>query len=507
MEPNNRLKRADESGVEYIVRRVREVLAGDGTKIELTTEGADHSGSTVVTFDYGDAPRGQIDTSPSGLTVSLGPKPTTPHPMLVHQFTKVVGDTVMEITKRRYASVVLRVDKKVHLDHDLNLWHLTTIATQRALFTGGQLKSKAASYPGPVVRVAWPDHIDKQDGFDTSLRDAREHNVARLLAGMPTNLLNTTTFAESLLELFREHEKVGACKLVRGTGEPSDEQYARMGLLQAVGSGSCIPPRVIAIIVDPENGPTEKREVLVGKGLVFDNGGNNIKPDGGRGMRGDKGGACALVSVALATINNRVRLNHTTVFVFGITENALGSKAYRPDDVLVAYNGTTVEVWNTDAEGRLVLHDCISWISEILEIGLEDRVISIATLTGGTVIALGAQYTAMYLKESPWRLDEVHELEQRGIDVGDPLNILHSDSAETETLASKVADIANAAAKKERHAQQGAAFVTSAVPKDADYIHLDIAGSAGDFSGGNGCQPGTSLPGGILFLNDLLLGH
>lgn len=507
MKPNPRVRSEGETGVEYIVRRIREVLAGDGTVVELAHNNEEDEAS--VLFWHSTSPCGQLDVQRNGhIHVSLGEKPPPERLMLPHQFMKVVADTVLELGRRRHASAVLRVMRTVKIQGESNIRKLMVIAAQRALLMGGQLKSKMADYTGPKIRIGWANDARDEQEFDSALAFAREQNVARLLAGMPTNLLGTETFAETI------HETANDMPITHHTwqflgdnGEPTEEEYARMGLLQAVGRASVDKPRVIAIQIDPVSGPTEKRRVLVGKGLVNDTGGLNLKPDGGRDMRGDKGGACALLALALTTARLQADLRVSTVFVFGIVENCIGSHAYRPGDVLTAYDGKTVEVWNTDAEGRLVLYDCIAWIGDHLKLGEGDVVVTIATLTGGAVIALGAQYTALYLKESPWRLEEVRRLEQTGLDLGDPVNILHWDEAEAATLGSKVADTANAAPKKERPAQQGATFVMGAVPKGVDFMHLDIAGSNGDFSGGNGCQPGTVLPGGIGFLAGLLLSN
>ncbi len=502
MNPNSRVRGEGETIVEYVDRRIQEVLSGDGTVVELAHDSEEDE--TSVLFWQSASPCGQLDVQRNGhIHVSLGEKPPADRLMLPHQFMKVVADTVLELSRRRHASVVLRVMRTVKIQDEANVRKLVTIAAQRALLMGGQLKSKVGDYTGPKIRIGWANDAEDEEGFNSALAFAREQNVARLLAGMPTNLLGTSTLVLVIKQTFATAESAGDCKI----SEPGLDEYARMGLLQAVARASPEQARVIAIQIDPPTGPTKQRRVLVGKGLVNDTGGLNLKPDGGRDMRGDKGGACALIALALTTMRKRARLRESVVFIFCIVENCIGSNAYRPGDVITAYDGKTVEVWNTDAEGRLALYDGVAWAADHYKLGKGDTVITVATLTGGAVIALGKSYTALYLKDSPWRGGEIRMLEQLGLESGDPVNNLHWDEAEAGTLASKVADIANAAASKERHAQQGATFVMGAVPKDVDFMHLDIAGSSGDFSGGNGCQPGTVLPGGIGFLAALLLSN
>lgn len=488
MKPNPRLRQPSESNVNYIVRRATEVREGDGHKVIVVVTEEMSSDAIEVILDYGDAPRGQVNQiGGDGLSVSLGKKPKSDRPILPHELQKLAGDIVMELARRRVTSATMC--------SMIGQEEILAFGAQIALLRGGEHKSKIGDYDGPQIGILVESQEDKP-AVEAAVQNALDMNVGRLLTGMPTNLLGTNTLAEVI--------RVGAERAGLTLFEPTEEQYARMGLLNAVGQASHEKPRVLAIRIDPTSGPTKNKRVFVGKGLVFDNGGNNLKTNGGRGMRADKGGACALVAATLMTAHQREALQTSVVFVFGIVENCIGPGAYRPDDVLTAYDGKTVMIHNTDAEGRLVLYDCVAWISEELKLGEGDLVVTIATLTGGAVIALGKSYTALYLKDSPHRLEEVRQLEAQGLACGDPVNVLHI-GGEAEILASKVADLTNASEDKSGHAQQGAYFATKAVPEAADFLHLDIAGSSGDFSGGNGCQPGTALPGGMGFLMTLIL--
>ena len=282
-------------------------------------------------------------------------------------------------------------------------------------------------------------------------------------------------------------------------GQPTDEEYARMGLLNAVAQGNGGNRCVFAIRIDPIDGPTDKVTAYVGKSLVYDSGGYSLKPSASmRTMKGDMTGGAVLFGVALSLMRNRHQLKHSVVLVWTITKNMVGPDGYVPDDVVCAFSGKTVEIDNTDAEGRLALADAMAWICTKVPVS---QLVPICTLTGAAVVALGTAATAMHLKNSRRRIDEVGELEALSFKVGDPVNILHHFPLGAEILGSKIADIKNAGGgKSAAGSQQGFAFLLAHAPEDVDVRELDIAGPAGDFTQSDGIQVGTGRPAGTWFI-------
>jgi len=200
---------------------------------------------------------------------------------------------------------------------------------------------------------------------------------ARDLANEPGNMVNPVSLAE-IAASFAE-ERGLAC-------EVWDEKRLaaeKMGALLAVGSGSTTPPRLIHLTYSPK-GKTKKRIVFVGKGITFDSGGLNLKPaDYLKTMKGDKSGACNVLGIMKGVVALKPKAE-----VHGIiaaAENMPGGNAFRPDDIIKARNGKTIEIDNTDAEGRLVLADALALASELKP----DVVVDMATLTGACAVALG----------------------------------------------------------------------------------------------------------------------
>lgn len=168
--------------------------------------------------------------------------------------------------------------------------------------------------------------------------------------------------------------------------DENDLEKEKMNAFLAVNRASNNPPRLIHLAYKPKG--AKKRIVLVGKGLTYDCGGLSLKPaDYMVTMKADKSGGCAVMGIiqAIAALGVKVEVHS----IIGAAENMIGGNAYKPDDVLVSREGKTIEVRNTDAEGRLVLADCLSYAQDLNP----DVLIDFATLTGACVVALG-EYTS-----------------------------------------------------------------------------------------------------------------
>ncbi|MCY9785728.1 leucyl aminopeptidase [Nocardiopsis sp. EMB25] len=244
---------------------------------------------------------------------------------------------------------------------------------------------------------------------------------------------------------------------------------AGFGAILGVGQGSSRPPRLVQLSYTPQN-PTE-HVVLVGKGITFDTGGLSLKPnDNMMLMKTDMSGSAVVLAVlsALASVGASVRVTG----LLPLAENAFSGSATRVGDVLTTYSGTTVEVLNTDAEGRLVLADAIGYaVSELAP----DLLVDVATLTGAAKVALGTGTGALYSDDDT----VAAELERAGRDSGEPLWRMPLTDAYTETTESRVADLANIGTRGRDFGPAGAteaALFLREFTGDVPWAHLDIAG-------------------------------
>ncbi|NTV28516.1 MAG: leucyl aminopeptidase [Candidatus Omnitrophica bacterium] len=264
--------------------------------------------------------------------------------------------------------------------------------------------------------------------------------------------------------------------IVRGKGNVSLEVLDRkkmlarkFGLLLAVNQGSNKEPRVL-IARYRGAGKKEPYTAVVGKGLTFDSGGLNLKPTGHiETMRSDMSGAAAVIAVLKTALELKIKKN--IIFACAIAENAIDANAYKPGDVVVGYSGKSVEIGNTDAEGRLVLADVLSYI---VDKDKPARIIDIATLTGAVVVALGHDYSGLVSNNDS--LAEELLASARATD--DRLWRLPNYPELKDSMKSKIADIKNTSNwRGAGGTMTGAEFLRQFVDKTT-WAHLDIAGTA-----------------------------
>ena len=246
-------------------------------------------------------------------------------------------------------------------------------------------------------------------------------------------------------------------------------QQKKFGLLLAVNKGASKEPRVV--IVQYNGGKkNDLYTAFIGKGLTFDSGGLNLKPSGSmETMREDMSGAAAVIGALKAVFDLKIKKN--LIFAFGAAENAIDANSYKPGDVFIGYSGKTVEIGNTDAEGRLVLADVISYVIDRYK---PARVIDLATLTGACVVGLGRDYAGLMSNNDAlaaaimtsadvtddrvWRLPMYPELK--------------------DMIKSKVADIKNTSNQRGCAGSMTAAEFLHGFVGKTPWAHLDIAGTA-----------------------------
>ena len=287
------------------------------------------------------------------------------------------------------------------------------------------------------------------------------------LVDTPTNALHTTAF---VAEARAVAERTGA-ELTVIDGEAL--QTAGFGGLWAVGKAAVHGPALVSLRHQPE-GAT--REVAwVGKGIVYDTGGLSIKDKLGMvGMKGDMGGAAAVLAAFEAAV--ALGVDYTITAVLCLAENAVGPDAVRPDDIIRMYSGKTVEINNTDAEGRLVLADGLAWVCEAHN---PDLVIDLATLTGAALVATGKLHAAIVSNDEDLERAAV----EAGLASGEPVfPILFAPELLRKEFRSTVADMRNSV-KDRNNAQSSCAaqFIHNHLPEPAPpWLHIDLAGPAHD---------------------------
>jgi len=307
------------------------------------------------------------------------------------------------------------------------------------------------------------------------------------------DLINTPSAEKSPAWLAARAEEIGArAGLSVRVWDETALKRDGFGAILAVGQGSVRPPRLVELSYRPDN-PTG-HVVLVGKGITFDTGGLSLKPnDNMKLMKTDMSGAGIVLAVLAALGELGVRTAVTGLMA--VAENAFSGSATRPGDVLTTYSGRTVEVLNTDAEGRLVLADAIGYAVAELE---PDVLVDVATLTGAAKVALGTGIGALFATDD----DLSAALLDAGERSGETLWRMPLHEEYRDTLDSPVADLANTGVKADYGhpgATEAALFLREFVGS-VPWAHLDIAGPGRSMS-----EEGVLSKGGTAFSTRLLL--
>lgn len=357
--------------------------------------------------------------------------------------------------------VVVALDAPEH-------WLPVAVAIGRAFPLYGRKSTKKAA---PRVTIAAVDAegraLAPPDGVAEALGASR---WAAMLVDRPTSEKSTADFVVAARRFMTPLGK-GAVRARVIVGEAL--QRAGLGGVYNVGRGAEVAPRLLHL----EHAPRGKRPrltvALVGKGIVFDTGGLHVKPRGGmEGMKSDMGGAAAVVAAFRLLV--RARLPLRLHCLTPLAENAIGPAAYRPDEVLTLHSGKTVEINNTDAEGRLLLADAVSYAARDLK---ADVIIDAATLTGAAAVSTGRRHAAIVSNRAGLEALCVRAGRASG-DLVHPL--LFAPEFYQAEFRSELADMTNSV-KDRNNAQSSCAaqFVYSHIQDlDVPWLHVDLAGPA-----------------------------
>jgi leucyl aminopeptidase len=286
---------------------------------------------------------------------------------------------------------------------------------------------------------------------------------ARDLVSEPPNVLYPESFAERLRDL----ETIGV--EVNVLDHTAMERLG-MGALLGVAQGSVRPGRLVTMSWKGSNSKKSKPVALVGKGVTFDTGGISIKPAGGMDeMKGDMGGAAAVAGTMKAIALRKAKAN--VVGVVALVENMPGPNAQRPGDIVTTMSGQTIEVLNTDAEGRLILADAVWYAQDKFD---PSAVIDLATLTGAVIVALGNEHAGMFSNDE----DLAQAIISAATSEGEPVWRLPLGAAYDKLIDTPNADMKNIAGKPVAGSIIGAQFIKRFVKEGTPWAHLDIAGTA-----------------------------
>ena len=373
-------------------------------------------------------------------------------------YQKAGGELIAKVQTSGAQSVVLHAENltakaaaETAYGATLRNWRIDKYRTKLAETAKPSVTSLTVVGAPAEVEDLWPSYAAIADGVA----------LTKELVSEPANII----YPESFVERCKHLADMGIEITVL---DDKDMAKLGMGALLGVAQGSRRPARLLVMRWDGTGGAQEKPVVFVGKGVTFDTGGISIKPAAGmEDMKWDMGGAGAVAGTMKALAGRKAKAH--VVGVCGLVENMPDGNAQRPGDVVTSMNGQTIEVINTDAEGRLVLCDALHWAQETYK---PDTIIDLATLTGAIIMALASEYAGLFSNN-----DELSDkLTAAGTATGDKLWRFPLTPAYDKMIDSPIADMKNVGGK-------GAGSITAAqflqrfIKDGVKWAHLDIAGT------------------------------
>lgn len=388
--------------------------------------------------------------------------------------TKRIGEIAQALKKQRIQSTAICLPPISKTTADIQLQQMV-VALEDNLYQMLDFKSRNKK----------PYHLESVDfllpgASEKALQDAdaltRGIHLTRNLANLPANVCTPTYLAEQALELAKQHTSIK-------THVMDKEAIKKMGMgaLLAVAQGSAEPPQFIEI---QYHGDSKKAPiVLVGKGVTFDSGGISLKPPSGmEEMKFDMAGAASVLGTIKACAMMKLPIH--VIGLIPTTENMPSGSATKPGDIVTSMSGQTIEIVNTDAEGRLILADALTYAERFKP----EFVIDIATLTGAVIIALGHETTGLFTPDDHLA-DTILSAAKES---GDTAWRLPVQEVYQELIDSPLADMANSTADRTAGSVTAACFLSRYTQKYR-WAHLDIAGTAW-VSGKNRNATGRPVP-------------
>lgn len=377
-------------------------------------------------------------------------------------YQKIYGQLSRYLTLNKIEQVNLLDNTFVsqNVTNESRLYHFGWMS-QQSVFNFDNYKSNKSAPIETTVTFITETNDDILTSFKQGEVLGDSINLARTFSQTPPNILTPEYFANQIKANFEDTRVEVSIKDELAINEEG------FGLIDAVGKGSINPPRLVTL---EYKGSNDNPIALVGKGVTYDSGGYQIKSKTGMPtMKYDMSGASNVVAMVNAAA--RLELPIHIVAVLPLAENMISNKAMKPDDVFTSLSGETVEITNTDAEGRLVLADGVTYAKQFKP----ELIMNFATLTGAVVAALGLGKTGIFSSDADRYLDEVKAASKYSNEVSFELPI--TDEEKKDIQSSDVADLTNCVLNKHGKALFAAAFVTH-FSEDVPHLHFDIAGSA-----------------------------
>jgi len=396
-----------------------------------------------------------------------------------NKFRSLVAAIIGAVKGLKVTSLALSLDDVALKDDRSNGWKARLLAenTETSLYVFDQMKSKEAD---PIsldsITVSTQDQDAVASGLAVGQATGQGMNVTRNLGNLPGNVCTPVFLAEQAEILVEDCDEMSLTVL-------NEDQMSELGMnsMLSVGQGSVEPSRLV--VVEYRGAGDEQPHVLVGKGVTFDTGGISLKPGAGMDeMKFDMCGAASVMGVLQMLKALKPAIN--VVGVVAAVENMPAGNATKPGDIVTTMSGKTVEILNTDAEGRLVLCDALTYIERYNPA----TVVDIATLTGACIIGLGHHATGLLANDD----DLAAELLEAGIYAADRAWHLPLWSEYQQQLDSNFADIANIGGRPAGTIT--AACFLSRFTEDYRWAHLDIAGTAWHSGGKDKGATGRPVP-------------
>ena len=408
-------------------------------------------------------------------------------------FEKLGSQIVSAMKARKVTSAIIDMtldDKKLpkEFDHAAAAAHVANGMTLNNYQFTTYLHKKKSDAPKAIQSAVIVTAQAKEARNTLAVNRAIAESVflTRDLVSEPPNVLYPESFAN------RIKAQLSPLGIKVTVLHAKDIQKLGMGALMAVGQGSAREPKLVTMEYmggDKKTAPV----ALVGKGVTFDTGGISIKPaQGMEDMKWDMAGAGAVVGAMQALALRKAQAN--VVGVVALAENMPSGTACRPGDIVSTMSGQTVEIQNTDAEGRLILCDALWYCQENFK---PSKIIDLATLTGAVIVALGAEYAGLFSNEDSFAQDLVAS----GKAVGEELWQLPLNDAWDKAIDTPQADMKNIAGNRDAGSAIGAHFLKRFIQKNVTWAHLDIAGVAW------ANKDKTSVPKGATAFGVRLLNH
>ncbi len=396
------------------------------------------------------------------LVISLGKKQEMNH----ERIRRVMSRIVAHLRRSKHSSFTTNITSMVTMDTKV-MGRACAEGLYLSDYVFDKYKSEKDERPELVASFQSDDKDKFMQGFNEGRIIAVSTNYAKNLVNEPAVIVTPDYIEKEALKLKSKNTSIKVL-------ERKDMEKLGLNLLLAVSSGSDKPAKLIIIQYNGSDKKNEKYTAIVGKGITFDSGGYDIKPAGQfTDMKCDMSGAAAV----LGTIKTAQQLNlkKNIIGVIPTCENLINGSAYKPGDIIKAYNGKTVEIANTDAEGRLILADAISYVEKNHS---PETIIDLATLTGACVVALGYYASGLISNNS----ELAKKLSEAGYDSYDRVWELPFFEEYQDNMDGDISDLKNMSVKgkgREAGTITGAVFISKFVDLEkTKWAHLDIAGTA-----------------------------